>query len=95
MLTSKNKGENWFFVDETDTTLNDLSAGIASAARPGGPGEVLVDELQAYVLEQAYFMPVTQINAAPVPAVAPTIHGTHVQRSRVRELHRGVAETDR
>ena len=61
VLTSKNKGENWFFVDETDTTLNDLSAGIASAADREARA-ALVDELQAYVLEQAYFIPITQIN---------------------------------
>ena len=74
VLTSKNKGENWFFVDETDTTLNDLSAGIASAA-DRDTRAALVDELQAYVLEQAYFIPVTQINQR-LYLQSPTIHGT-------------------
>jgi peptide/nickel transport system substrate-binding protein len=74
VLTSKNKGENWFFVDETDTKLNDLSAGIASASDKEARAK-LVDELQEYVLDQAYFLPITQINQR-LYLQSPKIHGT-------------------
>lgn len=61
VLTSQKKGdEDWFKVGTSDETLNALSTEIATAtdreARAG-----VADELQAYVLEQAYFVPLTQI----------------------------------
>jgi len=74
VLTSKNKGENWFFVDESDTTLNDLGAGIANASDRDARAK-LVDELQAYVLDQGYFVPITQINQR-LYLQSPKIHGT-------------------
>ncbi|MES2435966.1 MAG: ABC transporter substrate-binding protein [Pseudomonadota bacterium] len=60
ILTDANKGENWFNLGESDARINDLRDKIAGA----GSLEVrapLLDELQAYVLEQGYFIPRTQI----------------------------------
>ncbi|MDB5658106.1 MAG: peptide transporter substrate-binding protein [Cypionkella sp.] len=60
ILTDANKGENWFNLGESDARINDLRDQIAGA----GSLEVrapLLDELKAYVLEQGYFIPRTQI----------------------------------
>ena len=60
ILTDANKGENWFNLGEGDSRINALRDQIAGA----GSHEVrnpLLDELQAYVLEQGYFIPRTQI----------------------------------
>ncbi|MGW9112487.1 ABC transporter substrate-binding protein [Microbacterium sp. NPDC055683] len=60
ILTDAENGENWFGVGETDETLNGLRDGIAQATDLDTRA-ALVDELQQYVLEQAYFAPLTQI----------------------------------
>lgn len=60
ILTDANAGENWFNVGQSDTTLNDLRTGISTATTIEERDPVL-DELQGYVLEQAYFVPLTQI----------------------------------
>ncbi len=60
ILTNARNGENWFALDETDRTLNDLRDRIAGA----GSVEIrnpLLDTLQTYVLEQGYFIPRTQM----------------------------------
>lgn len=60
ILTDANKGENWFNLGESDQRINDLRDKIASAASHEVRNPLL-DELQAYVLEQGYFIPRTQI----------------------------------
>lgn len=60
ILTNANKGENWFALDERDSRLNDLRDKIAGAGS-AAVRDPLLDELQAYVLEQGYFIPRTQI----------------------------------
>jgi peptide/nickel transport system substrate-binding protein len=60
ILTNANNGENWFALDERDTTLNDLRDKIAGAGSIE-TRKPLLDELQKYLLEQGYFIPRTQI----------------------------------
>ncbi len=61
ILTSQNKGdEDWFGVGTTDEKLNELSTSISDAIDPDQRAGV-VDELQKYVLDQGYFVPITQI----------------------------------
>ncbi|HEY0214023.1 MAG TPA: ABC transporter substrate-binding protein [Paenirhodobacter sp.] len=60
ILTNANKGENWFGLGESDPRINDLRDKIASAISFEARAPYL-DELQAYVLEQGYFIPRTQI----------------------------------
>ena len=60
ILTNANNGENWFALGESDPKINELRDRVA------GAGSVkirdpLLDELQKYVLEQGYFVPLTQI----------------------------------
>ncbi|GAA3232111.1 ABC transporter substrate-binding protein [Oerskovia jenensis] len=74
VLTSTDGGEDWFAVGESDPTLNALRAGIADAADRGTRAE-LVDELETYVLDQGYFVPLTQI-VQRVYLQSPEIHGT-------------------
>jgi len=73
ILTNANNGENWFALDESDKTLNDLRDKIAGA----GSTEIrkpLLDELQKYVLEQGYFIPRTQI-VQRIYVQSPTLRG--------------------
>ncbi|MFM9735724.1 hypothetical protein, partial [Streptomyces niveiscabiei] len=51
ILTDANKGENWFGLGQTDTTLNDLRDRIARATDKDTRAKA-VDELQTYVLQQ-------------------------------------------
>lgn len=60
ILTNANNGENWFALDESDKTLNDLRDKIAGAGSIESR-KPLLDELQKYVLNQGYFIPRTQI----------------------------------
>jgi peptide/nickel transport system substrate-binding protein len=60
VLTDANKGENWFNVGQTDTELLGLATDIAGASDPAARDKEL-DELQGYVLDQGYFVPLTQI----------------------------------
>lgn len=60
ILTDANKGENWFALGESDKKLNNLRDGIARAASFEARAPLL-DALQAYILEQGYFIPRTQI----------------------------------
>ncbi|AYG69394.1 MULTISPECIES: ABC transporter substrate-binding protein [unclassified Rhizobium] len=80
ILTNANNGENWFALDESDKTLNDLrdkiaGAGSIEARKP------LLDELQKYVLDKGYFIPRTQI-----------VQRIYVQSSKLKgEVYNGVA----
>ncbi|KNH17839.1 peptide ABC transporter substrate-binding protein [Arthrobacter sp. ZBG10] len=60
VLTSQNKGEDWFNVGTSDTRLNELSAAVASASDRASR-EKVTGELQQYVLEQGYFIPLNQL----------------------------------
>ncbi|OLP57295.1 peptide ABC transporter substrate-binding protein [Rhizobium rhizosphaerae] len=60
ILTNANNGENWFALDERDTTLNALRDKIAGAGTVE-ERKPLLDNLQKYVLDQGYFIPRTQI----------------------------------
>ena len=61
VLTSQKKGdEDWFKVGTSDEKLNELSTAIATATDRDERATV-ADDLQSYVLEQGYFVPLTQI----------------------------------
>lgn len=60
ILTDANKGENWFNLGDSDPRFNELRDKIAGAASHEVRNPLL-DELQAYVLDQGYFIPRTQI----------------------------------
>jgi len=60
VLTDANKGENWFGLGQTDAKLTDLATSIAGASDPTAR-DAQLDELQGYVLDQGYFVPITQI----------------------------------
>lgn len=60
VLTDLNNGENWFNLGQTDARLVDLATSIAGSSDPVAR-DAQLDELQGYVLDQAYFVPLTQI----------------------------------
>ncbi|HVV08362.1 ABC transporter substrate-binding protein [Amycolatopsis sp.] len=60
VLTDANKGENWFGLGQSDQRLVQLGNSVASASTVNDRAKVL-DELQGYVLQQGYFVPLTQI----------------------------------
>jgi peptide/nickel transport system substrate-binding protein len=60
ILTDANNGENWFALGESDPKINELRDRIASAAS-AKIRDPLLDQLQEYVLQQGYFVPLTQI----------------------------------
>lgn len=74
VLTAQKKGdEDWFKVGTSDATLNDLSTRIATATDRDSRAQV-ADELQGYVLDQGYFVPLTQI-VQRVYVQAPEVSG--------------------
>lgn len=80
ILTDANKGENWFNLGDSDARINDLRDRIAGAASKD-LRDPLLDELQAYVLEQGYFIPRTQI-----------VQRIYVQSPQIRDVvYNGVA----
>ncbi|MBA8830311.1 ABC transporter substrate-binding protein (plasmid) [Rhizobium leguminosarum] len=80
ILTNANNGENWFALDESDKTLNELRDKIASAGSIEGR-KPLLDELQKYILDQGYFIPRTQI-----------VQRIYVQSPKLKgEVYNGVA----
>jgi peptide/nickel transport system substrate-binding protein len=60
VLTDANKGEDWFNLQQSDTRLVELATGVSGASDPAARN-TLLDELQGHVLEQGYFVPLTQI----------------------------------
>jgi peptide/nickel transport system substrate-binding protein len=60
ILTDTDGGENWFNVGQDDPTLTRLGKEVAGAVSTEERDPVL-DELQSHVLDQAYFVPLTQI----------------------------------
>ena len=73
VLTDANKGEDWFNLGQSDARLVELATGIAGASDPAARNEQL-DELQGYVLDQAYFVPLTQI-AQRLYLLSPRVKG--------------------
>ncbi len=63
ILTNANNGENWFGLDDSDKTLNDLRDKIAGAASTEARNPLL-NTLQKYVLEQGYFIPARRSSSA-------------------------------
>ncbi|WP_244930239.1 ABC transporter substrate-binding protein [Nocardioides sp. W7] len=53
-------GEDWFNLGDSDAELSDLAGQVAGAVDVDARNTVL-DTLQSHVLEQAYFVPLTQI----------------------------------
>ncbi|WP_282824721.1 ABC transporter substrate-binding protein [Gulosibacter sediminis] len=61
IVGSEEGDEDWFQLGTSDETLNDYAEQILKSSNLDDRASVL-DELQQYVLEQAYFVPVTQIS---------------------------------
>lgn len=60
ILTNRNGGEDWFKVGDSDQRLNKLSDQVAQAKNREDRAKV-ANELQKYVLDQAYFIPLVQL----------------------------------
>ncbi|WP_345471900.1 ABC transporter substrate-binding protein [Glutamicibacter ectropisis] len=60
ILTNRNGGEDWFKLGDSDQKLNKLSDQIAQARNREERAKV-ADDLQKYVLDQAYFVPLVQL----------------------------------
>ncbi|MFD4637052.1 ABC transporter substrate-binding protein [Lentzea sp. NPDC058436] len=60
VLTDANKGENWFGLGQSDQKLVELATGVARSESVEARAKLL-DELQGYVLQQGYYVPLTQI----------------------------------
>jgi peptide/nickel transport system substrate-binding protein len=73
VLTDANKGENWFGLGQSDQKLVQLATGVARASSVDERAPVL-DELQGYVLQQGYFVPLTQI-VQRIYLQSPRLHG--------------------
>jgi peptide/nickel transport system substrate-binding protein len=73
VLTDANKGENWFGLGQNDRKLVELATGVARAESVDARAKVL-DELQGYVLQQGYFVPLTQI-VQRIYLQSPKLHG--------------------
>ena len=73
ILTDENNGEDWFGVGTSDETLTRLQDEIAQATDVDTRAAAL-EELQAYVLEQAYFVPRTQM-VQRIYAQSPDVSG--------------------
>jgi peptide/nickel transport system substrate-binding protein len=65
VFTDANSGENWFALGSSDATINKLRDSIAGATDAKKRDEDLA-ALQKHVLEQAYFIPITQIVQRPL-----------------------------
>ena len=73
VLTSLNHGENWFGVGTSDKTLDTLSQEIESASSTA-QRSVLADQVQKYVLNEGYFIPIVQ-QVQRIYLIAPNVHG--------------------
>lgn len=65
VFTDANGGENWFNLGESDATLDQLRDQIAGATDPAKRDDELA-ELQKHVIDEAYFIPLTQIVQRPI-----------------------------
>jgi peptide/nickel transport system substrate-binding protein len=73
VLTDANKGENWFGLGQSDQKLVQLATDVARASSVDERAPIL-DELQGYVLQQGYFVPLTQI-VQRIYLQSPRLHG--------------------
>jgi peptide/nickel transport system substrate-binding protein len=73
VLTSLNGGQNWFQVGTSDKTLDNLSQQIESASNTT-QRDTVADEVQQYVLNEGYFIPVVQ-QVQRIYLIAPNVHG--------------------
>ena len=73
VLTSLNGGQNWFGVGTSDKTLDSLSEEIESASSTSQRDGV-ANQVQQYVLNQAYFIPIVQ-QVQRIYLLAPNVHG--------------------
>ncbi|MEQ3554311.1 ABC transporter substrate-binding protein [Pseudonocardia nematodicida] len=73
VLTDADNGEDWFAVGGSDPELSRLATGIADASDPAAR-DALLDELQAHVLDQAYFVPLHQ-QVQRLYLNSPRVHG--------------------
>jgi peptide/nickel transport system substrate-binding protein len=73
VLTDANKGENWFGLGQSDQKLVQLGTAVAGAGSADARKQPL-DELQGYVLQQGYFVPLTQI-VQRIYLQSPKLHG--------------------
>ncbi len=73
VLTSLNGGENWFSVGTSDKTLDSLSQQIESASSTA-QRDVVAKQVQQYVLQEGYFIPVVQ-QVQRIYLLSPNVHG--------------------
>src|SRR5580704_1953503 len=73
VLTSLNGGQNWFGVGTSDKTLDSLSQEIESASSTT-QRDTVANQVQQYVLNQGYFIPVVQ-QVQRIYLLAPNVHG--------------------
>jgi peptide/nickel transport system substrate-binding protein len=73
VLTSLNGGQNWFGLGTSDKTLDSLSQAIESASSTT-QRDAVADQVQQYVLNQGYFIPVVQ-QVQRIYLLAPNVHG--------------------
>ncbi|KAB1643646.1 ABC transporter substrate-binding protein [Gulosibacter chungangensis] len=73
IVGAKDGDEDWFGVGTSDETLNTYAADIAASSDVDSRAQLL-DELQGYVLDQAYFIPITQI-VQRIYVSTPDLHG--------------------
>ena len=73
VLTGLNGGENWFGVGTSDKTLDTLSEEIESASSQT-QRNAIADQVQEYVLQEGYFIPVVQL-VQRIYLFAPQVHG--------------------
>jgi peptide/nickel transport system substrate-binding protein len=73
VLTSLNGGQNWFGVGTANKTLDTLSQEIESASSTT-QRDAVANQVQQYVLQQGYFIPVVQ-QVQRIYLIAPDVHG--------------------
>jgi peptide/nickel transport system substrate-binding protein len=73
VLTSVNGGQNWFDLGTSDKTLDNLSQEIESASSTT-QRDTVANQVQQYVLNQGYFIPVVQ-QVQRIYLLAPNVHG--------------------
>jgi len=73
VLTSVDGGQNWFDLGTSDKTLDTLSQQIESASTTT-QRDTVASQVQQYVLNQGYFIPVVQ-QVQRIYLLAPNVHG--------------------
>jgi peptide/nickel transport system substrate-binding protein len=73
VLTATEGGQNWFGLGTSDRKLNQLSQDIESAATTADRTQY-AGEVQKYVLEQGYFIPIVNL-VQRIYLTAPNVHG--------------------